>query len=114
MKILSLEEEGDSYLLKASMKKEEFRNLLGIMDGLIIFASQNIDVPTKAIKTGARHSFARYLLLPISIRKLFKTETHDFDDIKVGMVEFEGDVYVVYRVMEKRGVASQAILAGKP
>ena len=51
--------------------------------------------PTKAVKTGARHTYARYLLLPATLKRSFQTESRDFDDIKCGIIEFRNGLDVI-------------------
>lgn len=98
MKILQLEEsdEPNGVIVKAFLDKGEFRQLVGYLDNLVLFASNNINESSKAIKTGARHSYARYLLLPAKLRKSFKTDTHDFDNIRCGAIECKDSLFLIF------------------
>jgi len=88
-------------MVKALLGSGEFRQLRGYLNNLVLFAMRTIDEPTKAIKTGARHSYARYFLLPIKIRKIFRTDTHNFENIKCGAVEYKDRLFVVFCMNKK-------------
>ena len=106
MRILKLEEnkKNNGVIIKALLGTGEFTQLGGHLKNLVLFAVKTIDEPTKAIKTGARHSYARYFLLPICIRKRFKTDTHDFENIKCGAVEYKDGLFVVFRLPRKDSI----------
>jgi hypothetical protein len=103
MKILKMEnrEDKDGVIIEALIGNGEFRQLAGYLDWLVSFSANTISEPARAIKTGARHSYARYLLLPIKIRKRFKVDTHDFENIKCGAVEYRDMLFVIYGVPNK-------------
>lgn len=103
MKILKLEESKgqDGVIVKAWLDKNEFQRLNGYLDKLVVFSAKAIDESSKAIKTGARNSYARYFLLPVQIRKRFKTDTHDFEHIMCGALECNECLYVIYCIGKK-------------
>lgn len=103
MKIMSLQnsDNTDGVLVRAHLHGQEFRQLNGYLENLVLFHTLSVDEPTRTIKTGARHSFARYLLLPVKLRKAFKAETHDLEDIRCGAVENGDRLFVVYSIRKK-------------
>lgn len=105
MKILKLEEnkKNNSVIIKGLVGVSEFRQLSGYLNKLVVFAIDTIDEPTKAIKTGARHNYARYLLLPVKIRKRFRADTHDFENIRCGAIEYKDRLFVVFCLERKFG-----------
>lgn len=103
MRILNLEDtkKRDGVIIKALLGTSEFRQLSGYLDNLAVFSTKMIECQTKAIRTGAHHNFARYLLCPVSIRRTFKTDTHDFENIKCGAVEYKDTLFIIYSVRRK-------------
>lgn len=103
MKILKLdaEAEKEGVIVKAFLTLTEFRSLSGDIENLVLFSEGVIKERTRAIKTGARHNHARYLLLPVCVRRAFKTETHDFEKIMCGAIEYRGSLFVVFRLVKK-------------
>jgi len=66
-----------------------------------MFAIQTITEPVKATKTGARHSFAKWLLLPKKLRSNYNADDYDYEKVKAGYVEFKDSVLFIYRVRKK-------------
>ena len=93
-------------IINALLGSSEFKQLEGYLENLVLFAVKAIDEPTKAIKTGARHSYARYFLLPIKIRRAFRTDTHDFENIKCGAVEYKDSLFVVF-CLDRKGIVQE-------
>lgn len=106
MKILTLEENNrpHSVEIKAVMGDTEFQQLLGRLDNLAVFATETINAPAAAIKTGARHSYAKYLLFPVKLRREFRTDGYDFDKLDCGVVRYRDKLYVIYGVDVKQTV----------
>ena len=92
----------DEIILKSVVSTAEFKRLNGCLKDLVVFPAERVTEPTKAIKTGARHSYARYLLLPVKLRRIFRTDTHDFENIKCGAVECDGELFLVFG-LERKG-----------
>ena len=103
MDIFSVDERAtrSDIFIHARLDISEFHALQGHMDNLTVFSPSLIDTPSKAIKTGARHSYARYFLLPVPIRRKFRTDTHDFDNIKCSAVEAGDKLFVVFSLDRK-------------
>ncbi len=106
MKILHLtESEKPGFVeVRAIMDEAEFKQLLGNLVNLCIFAKETITEPASAIQTGARHQYAKYILLPVRLRRQFKTDEYDFDNIQCGALKRGDTLYVIYEV-PKRGLA---------
>ena len=92
--------------VNALMGSAEFRQLLGHLDGLCVFATQTIEEAATAIKTGAKHNYAKYFLFPSRIRKRYKAEEFDFQSLKCGTVEYKDKLFVVYGVERKMSAKS--------
>ena len=78
------------------MSDTEFQHLLGNLRNLCVFAATTIDEPATAIKTGARHSYAKYLLFPVTLRREVRTDDYDFDKLSCGVIKYHDKLYVVY------------------
>ena len=107
MRILNLEnsKKPRGIEIKALMSDTEFGQLLSNLDHLCVFATNTVDKPAKAIKTGARHSAAKWLLVPIALRRQYKTSEFDFDDVTCSAVRYRDKLYVIYGVPKKALVA---------
>ncbi len=103
MRILRIEnsKKPNGVEINALMGEAEFRQLLGYLDNLCVFATKTIIEPATAIKTGARHSYAKYLLFPVKLRREFKTHDFDFEKIVCGTVKYREKLYVIYEVPRK-------------
>lgn len=91
----------DEIFINALLRETEFLQLKGHLKKLAVFSVENLNFSSKAIKTGARHSYARYLLLPVNLRRAFKTDKHDFNNIKCGALTFKDELFVVYSFKRK-------------
>ncbi len=109
MKILSLKNSRQprAVEIKAILGDTEFEQLAGNLKSLCVFATLNIKEPANAIKTGARHSYAKYLLFPVSLRREFKTDTFNFDELECGAIHYKDKLYVIYGVPRK-GLSTQS------
>jgi hypothetical protein len=54
------------------------------------------------IRTGARHSYAKYLLFPVKLRRQFRTDEYGFDKSTCGVMTYRHKLYVTYSVTEDR------------
>lgn len=84
--------------VRAIMDDAEFEQLIGNLDNLCVFAAKTITEPASAIQTGARHSYAKYLLFPVRLRRQFKTDDYDFDKIRCGVLKHKDKLYIIYEV----------------
>jgi hypothetical protein len=94
--------------IHAILGAPEFEQLLGSLDSLCVFATKTITEKSSVIKTGARHSFAKYLLLPVSVRRKIKSDEYDFENIKCGTVRHRDTIYVVYGIAKKAASNTEA------
>ena len=109
MKILSLEESGQpgSVVIKSTMGVPEFEQLIGRLDNLCVFATKTVNEPASFTKTGARHSWAKYLLFPVTLRRRFRTDHFDFEKLTCSTVLYKDGLYVIYKVPGKMAVESE-------
>ena len=100
MKIVSVEN-GSSHhaiVIKAILGSQEFAQLQGNIQDICVFATHTIDERATFIKTGARHSHAKFLLLPAVLRRKLPIDTYDFQRLTCGIVHYKDELFVVYRV----------------
>ena len=88
----------NSIYLRALVGEPEFRHLKGNLDRICLFATDTIDQDVTVTKTGARHSFAKWLLLPARLRTDFNGKKFDYKAVKAGLVEYKDCVFFIYRV----------------
>lgn len=82
----------------AFLSQTEFKQLAGHVENLCLFSSDTISEYASCIKTGARHSYAKYLLLPVVFRRQFQTLEYDFEMLKCGVLELTDCVFVIYKI----------------
>lgn len=87
--------------VRAIMDDAEFEQLVGNLDNLCVFSTKTITETASAIQTGARHSYAKYLLFPVRLRRQFKTDDYNFEKIVCGAVKHGSKLYVIYEVPKK-------------
>lgn len=109
IKILEFNQKGssNSILLKVLAGEPEFRQLLGYTDHICMFATHTVDEPVKITKTGARHSFAKWFLLPAKLRVEFGADEYDFNSAKAGAIRYKEGLFFIYRV-DRKGIDSSA------
>ena len=83
------------------MSDLDFEHLLGKLDHLCVFSRRTIAERATFIKTGVRHSFAKYLLFPVALRRQFRTEEYDFGKLMCGTLRFQEKLYIIYGVPRK-------------
>ena len=86
-------------ILSLKTSKEEFKQLGGNVCDLCMFSVDSISVPVKAIKTGARHHCAKWLLLPACMRARFKDI--DYNSMKCSCIEHGEYVFFIYAAKKK-------------
>lgn len=108
MRILNVEDSKKKHgvIIRAIMGEPEFKQLVGNLDNLCVFATKTLTEPATFIKTGARHSFAKYLLLPVALRRKLKTDEFDFEQLACATIEYKDKVYVVYGVGKRSHATS--------
>ena len=97
----------NSILLKVLAGEPEFRQLLGYTAHICMFATHTVDEPVKITKTGARHSFAKWFLLPAKLRVEFGADEYDFNSAKAGAIRYKEGLFFIYRV-DRKGIDSSA------
>lgn len=80
------------------LTEAEFRNLRGNIDRIRIFPLAMIETPSSVIRTGARHSHAKYFLFPSALRRKVSIDQFDLAQTRCGTFETDGDLYVVFAV----------------
>ncbi len=110
MKILKLENGSKSFgvEIRAVMSAFEFEQLAGNLDNLGVFATKTITHPTTFTKTGARHNFAKYLLLPSKLRRKFRLDEFDFNQLRCGTAEIGDSLYLMFQVPKQVHIARPA------
>ena len=96
-----------SVRITALMGAAEFRQLMGYIENLCLFATKTITEPSSFIKTGARHNCAKYLLFPVRLRRQFKIDDFDFSNLTCGTVEYMDKAYVIYQLPRCQGADSR-------
>lgn len=79
----------------------EHLQLLGHIDSLCVFSSKTISEPTTLTRTGARNNFAKYLLFPAKLRRLYSADEYDFEKLTCGILKYKDRLYVIYGVPMK-------------
>lgn len=99
---LTLEKTAEPHVLhiKAVFGETEFEQLAGNLDHLCVFSTKMISEPSKATRTGARHSWAGWLF-PKALQRRLETDDFDFERIKCGVVKYLDKLYVVHEVPRK-------------
>ena len=103
VRILRLEnsKKPNGIVITALLGDAEFKQLVGDLDNLCVFARKTIGERATAIKTGAKHSYAKYLLFPVKLRRQFKADEFDFQKIGCGSLKYRDKLYVIYEVPKK-------------
>lgn len=109
MRIISLEDghRPHGMEIRAAVSNIEFRQLDGNLDNLCVFATRTISEPSSAIKTGARHNYAKYLLLPVRLRRQFRTDSYDFDELRCGAMTYKDKLFVIFAIPRKGFVLAE-------
>jgi hypothetical protein len=100
MKILAIENgsQTKAVTIKALLGTHELEQLNGTIADLCVFAVKAIGEPTSFTKTGARHSHAKYLLMPATLRRKFPADGFDYEHLTCGAVQYKDALFVIYRV----------------
>ncbi len=99
MRILSLKSGRAAGIeVRALLSEAEFSHLAGHLCDLYVFAAPLVNEPAAAIRTGARHSYAKYLLFPVVLRREHQATQFDFGSLRCGVVAHAEQLFVIYRV----------------
>lgn len=103
MKILGLSrpKKSEGLIIEGLMSHDEFRQLNGHLCKLLVLPSTRLDIDASYTKTGSRHNAAKYLLVPVKLRRQFTLDEYDFSDLKCGAVEGDGKVFLIYEVPKR-------------
>ena len=91
--------EDEGILLKLKATKKEYKQLKGDICNLCMFSADAVSQSVKAIKTGARHNMAKWLLLPVCIRSKYKCI--DYDKVQCACLEQGDRVFFIYAARRK-------------
>ena len=116
MRILrvSATKEASELEIQGLLDQSEFRQLLGELQDLCIFSQGTIIEPASAIKTGARHSYAKYLLFPVKLRRQYKTDAFDFTRIRCGVLKYQERLYAIYDIPSNTTLTSANTESASP
>lgn len=103
MRILRVESKNKSngVVMRVQVGKPEFKQLQGSLNNICMFSVDTITEPAKVTKTGARHSHAKWFLLPVKMRMKYKSDGMDFETTRVGDIEYKDKVFFIYMVGRK-------------
>lgn len=87
--------------INALLGSSEFKQLMGELDNLCVFATKFVSEHASFTKTGAKHNYAKYFLFPVKLRRQFKLAEYDFEKLVCGTVEYKDRLFVVYGVERK-------------
>ena len=111
MKIMDLKnsKKPNGVEINALIGSAEFTQLLGELNNLCVFSIKTISEPASFTKTGARHSYTKYLQFPKKLRRQFKTDEYDFGKLLCGTLEYKDRLFVIYGVPRKGIQAKQKV-----
>lgn len=89
-------------IIRAVMREDEYRRLMGNLDGLFVFATKTITERSSVTLTGARHARAKWLLVPKTIRKNFRGEEFDFDRVVCAAIPENGSLCIIFTAPKRR------------
>lgn len=101
MRILRVTTREDAVRILADLRHEEFRKLRGHLSGLHVVATQRIRHPASAIRTGKRGTWAKWLLLPVSLRRRYRTSEYNFDSLRCYGQEHRAVLIFSYAIPRK-------------
>jgi len=87
--------------IKAQLHQNEYKQLNGDLDTLKIFSPETIKEKATFIKTGSKANYAKYLLLPVSLRRQFQTKEWNYEQLKCGKIEHQQKLYIIYELEQK-------------
>lgn len=103
MKILECDHRNskDLVIIRALTGDAEYRQLQGHSEQICLFASSLINLPIKTVKTGARHNYAKWFLVPVKLRSRFSADEYDYNNVKAGSIEYRDNVFFIFNVLKK-------------
>lgn len=61
--------------------------------------------PASVIHRGASHSYAKYLLFPVRLRRQLRTDEYDFEKLLCGALRHRDKLYVIYEIPRNSAIA---------
>ena len=98
--------------IKGLLGNAEYEQLRGQLLDLRVFSRGMLTEPASVVKTGAKHSLAKYLLFPVTLRRQFKADRFDFGQIRCGAIRHRETIYVIYEI-PSRGLSPEKESEGK-
>lgn len=99
--VLKRADEDGNLEVVGQLSSQEYAELQGTLEDLRVFSIKRVSEPASSIKTGARHSYAKYLLFPVTLRRQWRTEQYDFEKLRCGVLPHEDILFVIYAVPAK-------------
>lgn len=84
--------------IHGQLTEQEYLELRGRLQDLRLFAAESVSEPASCVKTGARHSFAKYLLFPVGLRRKWRADDYDFGKLRCGALPHGETLFVIYSV----------------
>jgi len=85
-------------IISALLGQSEFEQLHGCLEDLCLFSTKLFTDRATFVKTGARHSMVKYVLVPTAQRAKLKLSEHDFDNLTCASVTYRDSVFLIYKV----------------
>lgn len=96
--------------IKLLAEEEEFRQLLGHLHRIRMFETDLLKEHSWCIQSGAKHNRVRYFVVPVKLRKKYKTTEYDYKKLSCGTIESKDDLFYIYKVPKKmivKGIKKQ-------
>ena len=84
--------------IKALLGTAEYRQLQGRFLDLRIFSRSSLTLSASVVKTGSKHSYTKYLLFPVALRRKFRTDACNFDRVRCGVIRHKDSLYAIYEI----------------
>ncbi|NIQ17154.1 MAG: hypothetical protein GTO02_23065 [Candidatus Dadabacteria bacterium] len=101
IKNIRTHDDQDTIEVKAHIQINEYKQLNGDLETLKIFSPETIKEKATIIKTGSRANYAKYLLLPVALRRQFQTKEWNYEELKCGKIEHQQKLYIIYEIEQK-------------
>lgn len=90
------------------LRLEEFEKLVGSFESVSVIPNNLESKKSAYIKTGKRHTAAKYLLFPASLRKKYTTGVYDFEEITCQILEDGNKLNIIFSLPRKLSFESVA------